>query len=152
MECKRNPFLKIQYFISENLLFWKYWKFWLTGSWYILRWQDLRLYRVVFAFLRRRAYVWVCVYTLHHVRLPYSCDKWGKGEGVGDTLKTYLRGAAVWTYAWCTLLSLQTGGWVGWGLQKYRDILCNYICGIALCWQSQSEVLKCILRYCFVMT
>lgn len=38
------------------------------------------------------------------------------------------------------------GGWV-WGvgvggLQKYCDILCNYICGIALCWQSQSEVFK----------
>lgn len=36
--------------------------------------------------------------------------------------------------------------WVGGGLQKYCDILCNYICGIALCWQSQSEVLKCISR------
>lgn len=37
MECKQRVFWKIQYFISENLLFWKYWTFWLTGGTYILK-------------------------------------------------------------------------------------------------------------------
>lgn len=128
MECKRNPFLKIQYFISENLLFWKYWKFWLTGSWYILRWQDLRLYRVVFAFLCRRVRACVCVRrTMSGCHIHVTNE--GRGEGEGDTLKTYLRGAAVWTYAWCTLLSLQTGRWVGgWvGLGGSAEILWHIV-------------------------
>lgn len=41
--------------------------------------------------------------------------------GGGDPLKTYLRGAAVWTYAWCTLLSLQTD--LGGGGAACRNIV-----------------------------
>lgn len=37
-------------------------------------------------------------------------------------------------------------------LGKYCDISCCSVCGIALCWQSQSKCWICISRYCFVMT
>lgn len=95
-------------------------------------------------------YVGVCVRVAPCQVAIFMWQMRGEGGG-GDPLKTYLRGAAVWTYAWCTLLSLQMD-LGGGGLQKYCDILCNYICGIALCWQSQSKVLPCISRYGFVMT
>lgn len=77
--------MKIQYFISENLLFWKYWKFWLTGGTYILRYRDLRLYRVVYTFLCR------CTYMLHHVKLPYSCDEGEKNDIVIGFSQKHIR-------------------------------------------------------------
>lgn len=96
---------------------------------------------VVFAFLCR------CVYTLHPVRLPYSCDKGGEGN-----FEDISKGGCCLNICMMYSVVVGDGGWGGCWLQKYCDILCNYICGIALCWQSQSKVATCNSRYCFVMT
>lgn len=128
-----NLFFENTVFYIRELTFLKVLKFWLTGGTYILRLRDLRLYRVVYTFLCR------CTYMLHHVKLPYSCEV---GEKKNDIVIGFSQNIS--DDCCCCLMRLCMRysascqrTWSG-QLHKYCDILCNYICGIALCWQSQS--------------
>lgn len=95
-----------------------------------------------FAAVQSCLYIFMWMY-VHVAPCQVAIFTWRRGKKdivTGSASGTYQMTAAVWWgYAWCTLLLLPVSAHEGGQLHKYCDISCSYICGIALCWQSQSK-------------